>query len=382
MLKKKFNQHLTRQKSIPIGLCPQNTCMKLLFLCKRRPQGRDLLTSPYGRFYHLPRLLARKGHEVTILLCSYKWEPNEGGICDDDGIHWHSVSLLNGNPWRYYRKVLQLVLEIHPDWIVGFSDTYYGMLAQHLAQKFGCKSLIDAYDNYESYIPWCRPLHYLWRRALSTADVVTVAGPSLAELIGESRKEKYIKVVPMAADPIGFVPMDALDCRKKIGLPVDKKLIGYCGALHQNRGISLLFEAFKELHQKNKQLELVLSGRKFPGISIPEGARWLGFLPDEKVPFLLNSMNVLAVINKNSKFGNYSYPVKLYEAMSCQVPVVASSSDSVRWILKDFPELQAAPEDKSDLSEKLLNALERGRVDYGRQQGWDNEGVLFERALE
>lgn len=40
-------------------------------------------------------------------------------------------------------------------------------------------SCIDAYDNYESYIPWLKLLHVLKRRALSRADLITAAGPNL-----------------------------------------------------------------------------------------------------------------------------------------------------------------------------------------------------------
>lgn len=50
--------------------------MKLLCLCKRHPQGRDLFNRPYGRFFHLPRLLAERGHEVHLLLLSYRNDPS------------------------------------------------------------------------------------------------------------------------------------------------------------------------------------------------------------------------------------------------------------------------------------------------------------------
>ena len=36
--------------------------MRLLFVCKRHPQQRDLVTRPYGRFFHLPVALAALGH--------------------------------------------------------------------------------------------------------------------------------------------------------------------------------------------------------------------------------------------------------------------------------------------------------------------------------
>lgn len=344
--------------------------------------GRDLLTSPYGRFYHLPRLLARRGHEVSILLCSYKREPDQLDVIDKDNIHWHSVSLAALNPFSYYLKARQMTSEIKPDWLVGFSDTYYGILAQYLASRFGSRSLIDAYDNYESYMTWCKPLHYLWRHALATADLVTAAGPQLAELMGRNRLEKPTIVLPMAADPIGFKPLDKIKCRQELGLPSDKKLVGYCGSIHPSRGIDLLFDAYKILLREDKDVELVLTGRKGPGVSIPDGARWLGYLPDEQMPGLLNSMDVLTVINKTSAFGNFSYPVKLYEAMCCQVPVVAAATPATRWILAGFPNFLVASNDSVDLSRKITRILQETTViDYGKEEGWEKESMQLELAM-
>jgi len=51
--------------------------MKLLFLCKSRPMARDLIESPYGRFFYLPKLLAERGHEVRVALLDYRRAPNE-----------------------------------------------------------------------------------------------------------------------------------------------------------------------------------------------------------------------------------------------------------------------------------------------------------------
>jgi glycosyltransferase involved in cell wall biosynthesis len=167
-----------------------------------------------------------------------------------------------------------------------------------------------------------------------------------------------------------------------MGLPADKILIGYCGAIYTNRGINILFDAYKILQQNHKNIELILSGRKGPGITIPDGARWLGYIPDEDMPDLLNSMDVLTVINKSSLFGNYSYPIKLYEAMCCQVPVVASATLSTQWILDGFPDLLTVPNDSMDLSQRIAAALQYNRIDYGHQQGWEDSADVLEKALE
>jgi glycosyltransferase involved in cell wall biosynthesis len=352
--------------------------VKLLFLCKRRPQGRDLLTRPYGRFFYIPNLLARKGHEVSICLLSYKRD--RPVKVERDKITWFSECIQPSSPLRYFQRVQELLETIHPDWIIGFSDSYYGIMAAQLGKKFGIRSAIDAYDNYESYIPWLKPLHMLWRRALKQANVVTAAGPQLAKLFKDARPERPVYVVPMAADPM-FVPVDRDECRKFLKLPLAEPLIGYCGAVFRSRGIKVLFEAYEELRRTRPETRLVLSGRKERSVRMPDHARWLGYLPDEDLPYLLNAMNLLVVMNQLSAFGRYSYPVKLYEALSCRIPVVATATDPAKWILGHCSRFLATPGDACDLARKISDLLPAQRPDYGEVNDWNKSCQLFEKAL-
>ena len=146
-------------------------------------------------------------------------------------------------------------------------------------------------------------------------------------------------VATMAPDPFGFRPLQMDDCRRQLGLPTDAKLVGYCGAIFPNRGIRTLFDALDMLKTSVPDVRLVLSGRRDKSVSVPSDAVWLGYIPDDRMPTLLNSMNALVVVNKPSAFGKYSHPIKLYEAMSCRVPVVASRTPATEWILERHSEL-------------------------------------------
>lgn len=353
--------------------------LKLLFLCKRRPMSRDLVTSPYGRFFYLPKFLAERGHQVCLMLLDY--ENGEPLDLYRDGIHWISVPLSLRDPAAYVRSLQQLCRSFRPDWITGFSDTYYGILAERYAQKFATRSCIDAYDNYESYMPWMKPLHLLWRRALSRADLVTAAGPNLLHLMSRRRNGKAACVVPMSADPMGFTPMDRDACRQKLNLPHDRKFVGYCGSTHRNRGVEVLFDACEMLQERYPGVSLLISGRSWKDVAIPESAFHLGYVPDEQMPLVLNSMDVLTVINRASKFGNYSYPVKLYEAMSCNIPVVVTETPATSWILENYNDCLIPPSDASALCASLEQSLERGRVNYGKVPDWQSGCTLFEKAL-
>jgi len=298
-----------------------------------------------------------------------------------DGIHWISEPLTLRNPGRYPGRLQQLLQADRPDWLIGLSDTYYGILAQYYGHKYGMRSCIDAYDNYESYIPWLKPLHGLWRRALSRADLVTAAGPDLAQYMSRRRNGRPVVVVPMAPDPVGFRPIDQAECRHRMGLPVAGRLIGYCGSLHKSRGVELLFEAYARLRQTSPDLGLVLSGRQWGNVPVPETAYSLGYIEDEKVPLLLNCMDTLAVINRDSAFGRYSHPVKLYEAMTCHVPVVVTATVATKWILRDYPELLVPPADVGALADSIVAALERGRIAYRDMPDWQSICDVFEHAL-
>jgi glycosyltransferase involved in cell wall biosynthesis len=353
--------------------------MKLLFLCKRRPQSKDLLRRPYGRFYHLPRLLSERGHTVYNFLLSYESDPPV--TIHRNGSIWQSVSFKKYRPFDYAAVARRIVSAFEPEWIVGFSDIYYGIIAQWLARKQGVRSAIDAYDNYESYIPWLFPLHLAWRMALKRADLVTAAGPQLARLLNRSRPRKSVRVVPMAADSDEFRSLDKRQCRQRMNLPQDKTLIGYFGSIYNNRSIQTVFGACAHVRCQIPDSILVLSGRRQRGLQLPENTLYLGYLTDEMVPVLLNCMDVVLVPNECSKFGNYSYPVKLYEAMVCRIPVVAAATAPARWILGHREAHLTRPGDAREMADGIVRVM-RKQPDYGELSTWENSCDAFERALQ
>jgi len=352
--------------------------LNILILCKRRPQGRDLLTRPYGRFYYLPYYLSSSGNSVTIILISYK---NEGeSSVKEGGLIIHSISFLP-NPIKAIYKLYRHAINTSPDWILGFSDTFYGIVAYFLALKLRTKSLIDAYDNYEAYIPWFKPLHWLWRYTIKNCDIVTCAGPSLQKHFSSYRAKSTPIIIPMAADPVGFRVLNREKSRNEFNLPLDKKIVGYSGAIYKNRDIECLFEAIVEVRKLTEDTILVMSGRIEKGVNIPRDVQYLGYIPDKDLPKLINCFDCVIVINKDSKFGNYSYPIKLYEAMQCEVPVVVTRTESTSWIMKDHQELLVTPGDVQGLSNAISKAIELGRVHYMPNKSWQENANKLKSIL-
>lgn len=353
--------------------------MRILFLCKRHPQQRDLIERPYGRFFHLPTALAAKGHVVQVVLCSHRRLPSQ--MLERDGVQWTSHDVLTLGPRKLYASLGDATARFRPDWVIGCSDAWYGWLAHRLAKRVSAKLAIDAYDNYEAYMRWNLPLHWKWRSAVRAAALVTAAGPQLARRLQAHRPgRRPAAILPMCADP-GFVPMDRAACRAALDLPPDAPLVGYSGGWAGNRGTHVLLEAFRRVHDARPDARLVLSGRPpVEATSLP-GAIALGYLDDAQLPLLLNALDVSCTITADTAFGRYSYPAKLCEAIACGVPVVATATAPVRWMLHDDPRFLAAVGDPRDIADRILQRLDTGTVDYGRQPTWADVAGEWESLL-
>lgn len=353
--------------------------LRLLFVCKRRPQQRDLIDRPYGRFHYLPTLLASMGHDVRVMLCSHSNLP--ALECERNSVHWSCHDLRSLGPRKFVAYALREATALHPDWIVGLSDTWYGWLSHHIARRTGARLAVDAYDNYESYMPWNLPLHYFWHRSIAAADVATAAGPQLAALLDRHRsKQMPAAIVPMAADP-SFVPFERNAARARMELPPEIPLIGYFGSWARNRSTDVLLEAFRIVRKQKPSARFVLSGRP-PAYALSEpGVLALGYIDDELLPIALSALDVACVITADTTFGRYSYPAKLCEAMACNVPVVATATEPVRWMLHDNAHFLVPIGNARKIAERILDLFGHKRVAYPMQPTWADSARLFDAAL-
>ena len=341
--------------------------MKLLLLAKRFPQGRDLLLRPYGRYCHIPAGFAAQGHDTRVALLSYRRLPSQ--TLERSGVRWSADDVLSGGLSAYLRRLYDLCRDWQPDWIIGASDIYFALIAQRLSSRYGIPYAIDAYDDFEAYMPWAWPLHALWRRSLAAADLVTVPGPQLAERLAAVRSRR-IEVVPMTADP-GFGPMSREACRARLGLPQDRKLIGQIGAFNARRGMRTVLEALRLVRQRRPEVTLVLSGRDSLPLHAPPAIHALGYLADEDLPAAVNALDVASVSLADNRFCRSSYPAKLCEALACRVPVVASDLPPTRWMLGNSERALARVGDARHLAEQWLGRLEDDGAEESAPDDWN-----------
>lgn len=367
--------------------------MKILVLTKRQYMGKDLLDDRFGRFWELPLELARLGHDVQGLALSYRQRPG-GTFADGDGssggsVAWNSVNLLNGclpQIEGYTRRALQISREFRPDIIWACSDAYHAIFGIWLAMRVGTRCIIDLYDNFETFgasrLPGVLPL---FRRAMRNADGVTCFSTRMAHYVTHT----YARTKPMTVIESGvrsdlFYPQDRNACRRRLGLPMDAKIIGTAGALDHSRGIETLFQAYEKLAAEQHDLHLALAGPRKTRLTIPNGLRIhdLGILPHESVPQFVNALDVSVICYRRSPQGEVSFPQKAYEIVACRVPLVAAAVGSMNELLKLYPTCLYEPENSSSLTDAIRRQLvESVKVDV-ETPSWRDSARRLSKFLE
>lgn len=147
------------------------------------------------------------------------------------------------------------------------------------------------------------------------------------------------------------------DARAKFGLPLDKKIVLYSGNLYVWKGVSNLIEAAQFLDSNT--LVLILGALRPSEISKYPNVEFLGNRPYKEVPLYLKAADVLVL--PNSALGQsvlYTSPLKMFEYMASQRPIVASRLPSITEVLNDNNAVLVEPDNPEDLAAGIKRALE------------------------
>ena len=349
--------------------------MHILFLTKRTPQGRDLVSRPYGRFHNIPLELSRSGCRVTQVFIDYGRSQTE--ITETDGIRKICISV--SHPIDLVSGIKREMANCRVDVVVGFSDMLVGILGAAVARIFGAAYTIDAYDNYASYLPYAYPVHMAWKNVIRRAQGATVAGPQLQNLFQQYGRKGPVALVPMAADS-AFQPLDRIQARQQLDLHGEERLVGYCGELTSRKGLSL-FRKLLLAGESHASLRFVLTGRTRKGPEGHENLLQTGYLSDHQMPVLVNALDIVLSVNLDNSFGRYSYPAKISEAKACGVRVLATNLPNTSWMLANDPQFLFSEKEIGELPGRMM-CYSREKVSYQHVETWDRSAAIFGAELE
>lgn len=336
--------------------------MRIAFLCKRHYTGKDVITDRFGRLYEIPHQLALLGHEVKAWCLDYHGDKDEQLQHDLEFgyLAWSSAALKGMRLLRlpaYLSKLKRGIETFKPDIIIGASDIPHVFIAAYLAKKLNIPCVIDLYDNFDSFgqarIPCFRTLlKYAIRQAHL---VITVSQP-----LKEKVQQDYNPICPVYVMTNGinknlFSIGSKHTARKRLGLPLDVKLIGTAGGLSRMKGVDTIYAAWSGLEQKYPDLHLILAGSVEATLPIPNSNRvhYLGVLSERDVVTLFQALDTGIISLQDSAFGRYCFPQKMNEMLACGLAIVATDVGVMSELLHQFPQLLYKANDSVQLTKTL-----------------------------
>ena len=159
---------------------------------------------------------------------------------------------------------------------------------------------------------------------------------------------------------------DISSLRTRLGLPLDKKIVCYCGNTYRGRGLEILVRAAAQMPEVEF---LIVGGRERDNALWREMARQSGagnfrmegFVRQREVSAYLLASDVLVMpyssgvtIRDGTEAGEFTSPLKLFEYMAAGKPIVATGVPSVLEILTPGENSVVTPPDDA---EEFIEAL-------------------------
>lgn len=299
----------------------------------------------------------------------------------------------SADPYAHYMVESLFKITYLPTFEFTWRGRSYGFALQTLAFTFSLARYLKRHEDgsllyMRGELGWLLPLisrkRFIWEnhirprtraqevRALSRADgTVVVTKRYREDLLKEyGLSPKDVLVAPDGVDLSAFSePLGKIEARRKLGLPLEKKLALYTGSDLSWKGLRYLREAASLLPEG---YEVVFVGAINPGAAL-KNQRFAGVRPYAEIPLWLAAADALVLTGDPSSETalHYTSPMKLFEYMAARRPIVASDLPSFRDILSDETALLVVPGDPQALADGIVRAC-----------GEDGQGALVAAAWE
>jgi glycosyltransferase involved in cell wall biosynthesis len=249
-----------------------------------------------------------------------------------------------------------------------------GYVGARLKEKYGIPFVVTAHGEDIYSLPfkdtvWRKNIEYV----LNTADAIITVSRRNLECIRKLDVTTPVHLIPNGFRSDLFCPKDQSECKREVGLPLDRKIILAVGILEEVKGHRYLLEAISAVIRKKNDILCVIVGEGSERSALENQIRSLGLedhvilagmKPHNEIPVWINACDIFVLPSLNE--GN---PTVLFEALGCGKPFIGSNVGGVPDIItSDIFGLIVNPADQEDMTEKILMALDRT---------WDRNAILM-----
>lgn len=318
----------------------------------------DLSSNNMGRVYLLAKMLTKKFNVEIVgpILGKGVWGP----IKDDPSINikiiksFKSLNGINGDIiyaikplstsfgyglLKKYKTKKPLVLDID-DWEFGF------FLDHPLSSFLGSIKFWEINNAFYTI---------LLEKFTKCADAITVSSKFLQKKFGGT-------IIPHVRDSKLF----NLKNNPSLDKLKDKKIIMFFGTIRKHKGIDDLILAIDRLNRKDLILMLVGADFNDPYIKElqnlnKEYIKFIGQQPFEKISEFLSIADLIVLPQKKSFSAMGQVPAKIFDAMACGKPIIATNISDLPIILKGCGEIVESG-NINELSEKISYLLNNPKI--------------------
>ncbi len=172
----------------------------------------------------------------------------------------------------------------------------------------------------------------------SRADIVLTVSQAVYDYMRVSVHidRARLKVLHNCIDPVPLSYEQVADLRISLGIAADDFVVGHVGALKEEKGHRILFQAFKNFWKQHKQSKLLLIGDGPMDVELRSYAQELGM--EQQVVFAGTRRDMQACFKMMDIFAfpsvNEALGIALQEAMFMGLPVIASKQGGMEELIE------------------------------------------------
>ncbi len=362
------------------------------------------------RIYEESKALKARGHKVVIVAYHLGRDVDDIPVVRIPRIPWYK-KLSAGPSWhKPYLDILLLYKAIvtakrfNPDIIHAHlhEGAFLAAIAKRSLQApllFDCQGSLcgELFDH--GFMKQGGLLHKMFARLerwiTCQADHIITSSTPTSELIKKEFPEVAGRLTPLidAVDTNLFIPLPKdTELLKRLGIPADKKLIVYLGAMTEYQGVDLLLNALKQLSAERNDFHALLMG--YPEGGYVEQARVLGL--DDRITFTgkldyseATRYLSLGDIAVSAKLSATEANGKLLNYIACGLPTITTDNLVNRELLGNCGVYMKSSE-SAELCRCMVQLLENDTLraelaDYSRQvavkkHSWDTRIATLEQV--